>query len=112
LGDILKIGLGLERLFFFLIMFFIVCHIMTCFWVISAQFKSETSDNVSWQDSYEYDNNGIYITSLYFIITTMTTVGYGDISGTNLLERIVSIFIMLIGVISFSFATGSLSSIM
>jgi len=42
----------------------------------------------------------------------MTTVGYGDISGENNLERSVSIFIMLVGVISFSFATGSLSSIM
>jgi len=42
----------------------------------------------------------------------MTTVGYGDISGQNNLERFVSIFIMLVGVISFSFATGSLSSIM
>ena len=42
----------------------------------------------------------------------MTTVGYGDISGQNNLERTVSIFIMLVGVISFSFATGSLSSIM
>ena len=42
----------------------------------------------------------------------MTTVGYGDISGDNNLERIVSIVIMLVGVISFSFGTGSLSSIM
>jgi len=42
----------------------------------------------------------------------MTTVGYGDISGQNILERMVSIFIMIVGVISFSFATGSLSSIM
>jgi len=42
----------------------------------------------------------------------MTTVGYGDISGQNNLERSVSIVIMLVGVISFSFATGTLSSIM
>jgi hypothetical protein len=42
----------------------------------------------------------------------MTTVGYGDINGANTLERAVSICIMLIGVIAFSFATGSLSSIL
>jgi len=42
----------------------------------------------------------------------MTTVGYGDISGQNNLERFVSIFIMLVGVMAFSFATGTLSSIM
>lgn len=42
----------------------------------------------------------------------MTTVGYGDISGQNVMERAVSIVIMVLGVICFSFATGSLSSIM
>ena len=39
-------------------------------------------------------------------------MGYGDISAMNIIERIVSIILMLIGVLSFSFATGSLSSIM
>ena len=42
----------------------------------------------------------------------MTTVGYGDINGGNTVERSISIMIMLIGVIAFSFATGSLSSIL
>jgi hypothetical protein len=54
----------------------------------------------------------LYITSVYFTVTTVTTVGYGDINGANPLERSVSICIMIIGVISFSFATGSLSSIL
>ena len=78
-----------------------------------------TIDNTSWDDAYpnyfdedDIPNGGLYLTSFYFIITTMTTVGYGDISGDNNLERAVSIVIMLVGVISFSFATGSLSSIM
>jgi len=39
-------------------------------------------------------------------------VGYGDISAMNTGERILSAFLMLVGVIAFSFATGSLSSIM
>ena len=53
LNDILKIGLGFERLFFFLIIFLIMCHIMTCIWLIAASFKSETSEDTSWLDSYE-----------------------------------------------------------
>ena len=93
---------------------------MTCIWVITYQFQSETIDGTSWADPYSSvyvdsegePDSGLYLTSFYFIITTMTTVGYGDISGQNNLERPVSIFIMLVGVISFSFATGSLSSIM
>ena len=39
LNDLLKIGLGMERLFFFVIIFFILCHIVTCVWIISGQFS-------------------------------------------------------------------------
>lgn len=39
------------------------------------------------------------------------TVGFGDIHAYNVAEQVICIFLMLIGVISFSFATGSLSSI-
>ena len=42
---------------------------------------------------------------------TITTVGYGDISLVNLLEKVFATIIMIIGVFSFSFANGSLASI-
>ncbi len=44
-------------------------------------------------------------------MTTIVTVGFGDIHAYNSGEQIICIFLMLIGVISFSFATGALSSI-
>ena len=53
----------------------------------------------------------LYISSFYFTITTITTVGFGDISGGTSAERVICIVLMLAGVISFSFATGTLSSI-
>lgn len=49
--------------------------------------------------------------AFYWTITTITTVGYGDIEGTNDLERIFCSIIMIIGVILFSFANGALASI-
>lgn len=52
------------------------------------------------------------MTSFYFTVTTIVTVGYGDITPTNSTERMIAVFLMIIGVISFSFATGSLSSIL
>ena len=52
-----------------------------------------------------------YLVSLYFVITSITTVGYGDISATNPTERMFCIGLMLLGVIGFTFATGVLSSI-
>ncbi len=44
-------------------------------------------------------------------MATIVTVGYGDISPANTLERFYVVFLMLIGVVSFSFTTGALSSI-
>ena len=50
--------------------------------------------------------------SLYFTMTTITTVGFGDISGGTISEKMICIALMVIGVISFSFSTGTLSSIL
>jgi hypothetical protein len=39
------------------------------------------------------------------------TVGYGDIKAESVTEKLLAILLMLIGVILFSYATGSISSI-
>ena len=52
-----------------------------------------------------------YIVGFYFITTTVTTVGYGDIGPMNTTERIFCSALMLIGVIGFSYTTGALASI-
>jgi hypothetical protein len=53
----------------------------------------------------------IYISSMYFIVTTVLTVGYGDITAVSLAEKCFCMLMMLIGVFSFSYATGTLSAI-
>ena len=45
------------------------------------------------------------------MVETITTVGYGDYQAYNIAENLYLIVIMFAGVISFSYATGSLSSI-
>jgi hypothetical protein len=56
-------------------------------------------------------NYQIYTAAFYFIVTTMATVGYGDISGKNTLERIICILIMIIGVVTFSIVSGQILAI-
>ena len=122
LNEYLKIGLGLERLFFFVIVFVIIIHVISCIWVITARMgdlvygcEEEGCESMfeSWIDPYkELPDEALYLTSFYFAVTTITTVGCGDITGSNTMERGISVVVMLIGVISFSFATGALSSIM
>ena len=44
-------------------------------------------------ESYFY----IFIASVYFVIVTITTVGYGDITGNTLPEILFQIFLLIIG---------------
>ena len=57
------------------------------------------------------NNYDLYVSSFYFSVTTIVTVGYGDITAISSGEKIVAVFLMITGVIAFSFATGALSSI-
>ena len=57
------------------------------------------------------DNNELYMTSFYFTVTTIVTVGYGDITPVSIIEKVLCVFIMVTGVIGFSFVTGALTSI-
>lgn len=77
---------------------------------MATMFKPDDSYDGTWLAGYqkEYGNNDIgqYCLSIYWSITTITTVGYGDISGTNNYERIFCSIIMVIGVILFNVAQG------
>jgi hypothetical protein len=50
-----------------------------------------------------------YINALYWIITTMTTVGYGDISPQSINERILTMGAMIIAVGNFSLVLNQIS---
>ena len=56
-------------------------------------------------------NFDLYMSSCYFIVTTIVTVGYGDITAINSTEKFICCILMITGVIAFSYATGALSSI-
>lgn len=60
----------------------------------------------------EFSKFELYTVAYYFTVTTITTVGYGDISASGTFERIIAIILMMGGVFAFSFATGTLSSIL
>lgn len=68
----------------------------------------------NWITGSGYENFGnyqLYNAGFYFTVTTMVTVGYGDITAKNLGERIFCIFLMFFGVFTFSFGTGIIASI-
>ena len=66
------------------ILFFFVCTYMCCFQYLMSQ---ERGESVSWVESF------------YWTLTTMSTLGYGDVTFVGDLGRIFSMLVMFTGVI-------------
>jgi len=45
-----------------------------------------------------------YIASLYFIVSSLTSVGFGNIAATTVYEQIFSVIVMMLGGLCFSFS--------
>lgn len=112
-NEVFRLNAGFERLIFFIIISVVLCHICCCFWVILANLFEGTDDEENtWLVRFGYndaDDMVIYIASMYFVLTTFTTVGFGDINGYILAERLYCLILMLVGAVAFSFSVSSLS---
>lgn len=53
----------------------------------------------------------MYVASLYWAFTTMTTVGYGDITPQNDAERVYAIICMIVGATVFGYIIGSIAAL-
>lgn len=86
-------------------------HIAGCIWFLTARIEGLSPD--SWvirRGIVDEDIGTQYLHSIYWAFTTVTTVGYGDITPYTNFEMVVTIFWMLFGVGFYSFTIGSLSS--
>lgn len=78
-----------------------IANILACIWFGIARiygFQGTWISKAGLQHIPSIDN---YIAALHFAVQSMTTVGYGDVSASNTIERVTAIIFMLIGVLLF-----------
>jgi CRP-like cAMP-binding protein/voltage-gated potassium channel Kch len=97
-----------------LLQIFYVAHLFACFWHFIALPQAVGSFPITWIEKFGFSDYSIqdrYIAALYYVLITMTTVGYGDISASNEIERLFAIMMMLTGAIVFGALVGKVTSL-
>jgi CRP-like cAMP-binding protein len=85
-------------------------HLHACiFYFISRQHNFDP--DTTWVGGLVSESNGMerYTVSLYWSITTFTTVGYGDFSPVNEIEQVFGIIYMLLNIILQAWVIGSIT---
>lgn len=109
----IKILMNLIRLQFYIIM---VSHFFACLWVLIGQFFYETESS-GWiqagieNEIIQYDFLSVYISAFYWVITTFTSVGYGDIVGANIYENLYQMLVEMVGIGFFGYMIGTFQTL-
>ena len=96
----------------FFIGVFLFCHLSSCILIFLSTF-----DYPNWLCdeliSHPKKENKFYLytLALYFSLATIISVGYGDVTVTNKIERTYNIILMIFGVCLYSFAISIVSSL-
>ena len=96
---------------FYCIFALTLIHVATCMWIYIGKISLEyTSENWINELAEEKDASfGLYIESFYFMVMTVTTVGYGAYVITTY-EVIAIMIIQIIGVVAYASLQGLLAS--
>ena len=109
----LKVTTGILRLIKFCFSVVLMIHIVGCFWYYLAKLEDFSYSTWVFRHSMIGKSNGeLYLASIYWVIQTLTTVGFGDILAVTVTERVFALLVMGIGVGFYSYTVSNLSNIM
>ncbi|XP_055619058.1 potassium voltage-gated channel subfamily H member 8 isoform X2 [Toxorhynchites rutilus septentrionalis] len=103
--------------------FSLVAHWLACIWYVIAE-KERLVNDVDWDIGWIHtlaerlkipvtnvSHSEAYITALYFTFTSLTSVGFGNVSPTTISEKIFSVIMMLIGALMHAVVFGNVTAI-
>ncbi|XP_029930433.1 potassium voltage-gated channel subfamily H member 7-like [Myripristis murdjan] len=117
---------GAAVLFLLMCTFALIAHWLACIWYAIGNVERSTSAGIGWLDSlgdqlgkpYNDSIGGSgpsirdkYVTALYFTFSSLTSVGFGNVSPNTNSEKIFSICVMLIGSLMYASIFGNVSAI-
>ncbi|XP_065806141.1 potassium voltage-gated channel subfamily H member 4 isoform X2 [Labrus bergylta] len=107
--------------------FALLAHWMACIWYMIGRMEIETTDTweISWLHELgkrldtPYINNTVggptvrssYIAALYFTLSSLTSVGFGNVCANTDAEKIFSICTMLVGALMHALVFGNVTAI-
>lgn len=91
---------GIVRLFFTIFVVLIISHWVSCGWMALGKID----------DKLDHYTN--YLKALYWTITTITTIGYGDITPTTNPQTVYAMFVQLTGAGMYGYIIGNLASML
>jgi hypothetical protein len=90
--------------------FILAFHIIANIW---ASLVTSSDSETNWMKGISINDNSVvekYITALYFAVTTLITIGYGDILPQTDDERTFVCIVISLGVVLFSFLLSKLAN--
>ena len=97
-----------KGLLFSILVVFSSLHLCTCFFIFIG--RNEFQGWILQNNLQDKTFGDLYVASLYYQMTTLTTVGYGDISANVGLEKIYGIFILIVGTCAYSWILTYISN--
>ncbi|XP_076330088.1 uncharacterized protein LOC143235770 [Tachypleus tridentatus] len=105
--------------------FALIAHWLACIWyAIGNAERNIMKHKIGWLDhlanaTFQFYNNSYggpsikskYVTALYFTISSLTSVGFGNVAPNTNMEKIFSVLVMLIGSLMYASIFGNVSAI-
>ena len=91
---------------------FLICHFGACIWHLNAIQHTDGNDWITILKMNELRWEERYLKAIYYVVVTMTTTGYGDITPQNRTEMLLSILFMFIGSVLVGYSINSIRDIL